>query len=221
MEATMNAKQGASDEYLRRLVPPRSVCIEAYEYAKKHLPLPILHHSLRVFLYAKWVAEKERDVWGLQDDRMDLLFIASMFHDVGATHAHDGDLRFEVEGGNAGKDFALQHGINAADAHLIWTAIAVHTSPQIAERLHPMTRLIRLGPLTDFRQATRDELGANEFVASIERELPRLDIERCLGDAIVEQAARKPHKAPAASWPNNLLRAHLANPDWKGINKDF
>jgi hypothetical protein len=217
----MDATQSGSHPNLQRFVPGRPLCTKAFEYAETHLPLPILHHSIRVFLFAKWVAEKEPEAWPLDDDKIDLLFIASMYHDMGATHTHDGDLRFEVEGGNAGKSFALEHGIDEANAHLIWTAIAVHTSPQIAERLHPMTRLIRLGPLLDFRQATRDELGANDYAASIERDLPRLEIEKCLGDAVVAQAKQKPSKAPAASWPNNLLRSHLANPDWKGVNKDF
>jgi HD domain len=209
------------DEYLRRFVPSRPLCVAAFDYAQTQLPLTLLHHSLRVFIFAKWLAEREDDVWGTQDATADLLFVASICHDLGATHHHDGELRFEVEGANAAKEFALSQGVEEKSAHLIWIAVAVHTSPQIAERIHPLSRLVRLGVMIDFRQATRDELGANEYAGSIESQIPRLEIEKILGDAVVKQALPKRHKAPAASWPGVLVRAHLENPDWNGVNRGF
>lgn len=56
---------------------------------------------------------------------------------------------------------------------------------------------------------------------ALERKYPRLEVEIALGDAIVAQALKTPSKAPAACWPGCLLRAHLADPDYKGVNKEF
>ena len=39
--------------------------------------------------------------------------------------------------------------------------------------------------------------------------------------AVVKQAVERPGKAPAASWPNNLLNAYLVEPGWEGVNKGF
>ncbi|KAI1344256.1 hypothetical protein F5Y15DRAFT_424468 [Xylariaceae sp. FL0016] len=49
----------------------------------------------------------------------------------------------------------------------------------------------------------------------------RGDIEKVLGDAVVEQALGRPAKAPQVSWPWNMVRAKLAEPEWEGMNKGF
>ncbi|EEB93572.1 hypothetical protein MPER_07748 [Moniliophthora perniciosa FA553] len=51
--------------------------------------------------------------------------------------------------------------------HKVWTAIALHTSPGIAERIDPFTRLVRLGVNMDFSRTVRDEYGATEYAEEI------------------------------------------------------
>jgi hypothetical protein len=55
----------------------------------------------------------------------------------------------------------------------------------------------------------------------MDEELPRLDIEKELGDAVVRQALDRPEKAPPASWPGDLVRATKEDPEWEGVNKAF
>jgi len=78
-----------------------------------------------------------------------------------------------------------------------------------------------MGVLIDFRAATRSSAGAVEYAKDIEARLPRLNIEKILGDAVVEQAVKNPAKAPPASWPNILYKSHLENPEWTGVNRAF
>ena len=66
----------------------------------------------------------------------------------------------------------------------------------------------------DFRLATKPSLGATEYERDIEAKLPRLDIEKILGNAVVEQAIDNPGRAPAASWPNKSYKSHLEHPEW-------
>ncbi|KIW94740.1 uncharacterized protein Z519_04717 [Cladophialophora bantiana CBS 173.52] len=203
---------------LRAFVPSSTLCASAFDLVTSTaLPLSIVHHSLRVYLFAKWLAEREKSEWADSD----LLFVACICHDLGATQAHNGPQRFEVEGADAAAEFLRRQGKSEAEVHEVWTAVALHTSPGIAERITPLARLVRLGVLIDFRPATRSSLGAAAYAEAIEAKLPRMEIEKILGDAVVQQAVQNPAKAPAASWPNNLYKAYLENPGWTGINRGF
>jgi hypothetical protein len=127
-----------------------------------------------------------------------------------------------VEGADAAAGFLDGHGVPAAARQRIWEAIALHTSPGIAERMGPVTRLTRAGVLTDFGRPPAGVPGVTAAQrGEIEGRHPRLDIERELGDAIVRQAVAKPAKAPRSSWPGGLLAAHLADPHRDGVNPAF
>jgi hypothetical protein len=107
--------------------------------------------------------------------------------------------------------------VSPAEIDLVWEAIALHTSPHIAERRGPVTRLTRLGVRGDFGLDTVTE---NERRV-IEEAYPRLDVEKHLGDAVLEQALRKPEKAPRNSWPASLVRAHHDDPHNSGVSEAF
>lgn len=202
-------------------VPPTPLSQRAFELAQNTLPLPILNHSLRVFVFARWLAEQENSPLVADQHQLDLLFVACICHDFGATDEYDGAERFECCGADAAVSFLDAQAVSKTDAHAVWTAIALHTSPGIAERIDPFTRLVRLGVLLDFRQATRDKLDANAYFNEIVGAIPRADIEKHLGDAVVAQALKNAEKAPAASWPGVLLRSHLEDPTWSGVNRAF
>lgn len=161
----------------------------------------------------------------LIDER--LIYVASMFHDIGTCDIHDHAQRFEVCGADGAVDFMQTHGTSdKAVLREIWTAIALHTSPGLAERMSPLTRLIRTGPKTDFGHEQYRRLLGEEFLNAAEAEFPRGDPEKVLGDAVSGQAERRTgeerdSKAPAVSWPWNLLRCRLEDPEWQGVNKGF
>jgi hypothetical protein len=175
----------------------------------------IVNHSVRVFGYAKAIADHEGCVLDSE-----ALHIAALFHDAGTATEHDGPLRFEIEGADAAAAFLAAHGWNASRVDAVWEAIALHTSPQIAERRGPLTRYLRLGVRTDFGEESLLP-DAGRLRSEAEAEHPRLGIEQELGDAVVRQAVRNPAKAPPASWPGALLQAHLAHPSRQGVNPSF
>lgn len=176
---------------------------------------PIFNHSARVFEYARIIAAREG--WAVD---VAALRIASLFHDAGTADEYDGPQRFEVEGADAAAAFLTSHGWEAARVDSVWEAIALHTSPQIAERRGPVARYLRLGVRADFGDDTllpRAEKHRSEAEATY----PRLMIEQCLGRTVVEQALRNPEKAPPSSWPGGLLQAHLSTTHAQGINPAF
>jgi HD superfamily phosphohydrolase YqeK len=176
---------------------------------------------MRVYLYAKGLAEHSNSVYATDATKHDLLFTACLFHDIGTTDQYDGTHRFEVEGGDAAVKHLTQFDVSEAEKHDVWTAIACHTSPQIAERIGELSKLIRLAVITDFgRRSTAWEVLA-PLREELEKSFERGDIEKVLGDAVVEQAKRRPEKAPMATWPGVMYKAHLAEPEWSGVNKMF
>lgn len=140
---------------------------------------------------------------------------------MGTTASYDGEQRFEVEGGDAAVKFLSQFDVEDKDKHDVWTAIACHTSPGIAERIGELARLVRLAVVTDFGRRTEVWDVLEPLRKDLEGAYERVGIEKVLGDAVVEQAKRKPGKAPMVSWPGVMYRAALAEPEWEGVNKAF
>jgi hypothetical protein len=212
-------------------VPPGDLASAALDLAQTTLHPTILNHSLRVYFLAKWLAQRESS--GLADAaNLPLLFAASLCHDLGTTDRFNGSQRFEVEGADAASDLCKQHAVSDADAHRVWVAIALHTSTGIAERIDAFTRLVRVAVKMDFSEAAQTRFGANAYAAEIEAVLPRGEIEKELGDAVVRQAGKIDftvdaktwpdlEKFPKASWPGILLRGHLENPGHDGVNLAF
>jgi hypothetical protein len=101
----------------------------------------LFHHSSRVYFWGA-LAGKRR---GLKFDA-ELLYAGAMFHDVGLTAHHCSEHeRFEVDGANAARDFLRARGIMQQDIDLVWTAIALHTTPGIPQHMHPVIALVTAG----------------------------------------------------------------------------
>ncbi|KAF9892318.1 hypothetical protein FE257_002095 [Aspergillus nanangensis] len=211
------------------LIPPDPLTQGAYQLAKSLLPPSILHHSIRVSLFAARLAQRENSPWATDPSKPPLLAVACLLHDIGCATQFDGPQRFEVEGADAAANYLRQHQhqeqhpVTESDIHEVWTAIALHSSPGIAERISDCARLVRQAVLVDFGKVVGEEESGDDalFKRGVEGEFPRLAVEKDLGDVVVEQALRRPGKAPAASWPGVLVRAKKEFPEWEGVNKGF
>ncbi|KAJ4989163.1 metal dependent phosphohydrolase [Stagonosporopsis vannaccii] len=202
-------------------IPATPISQAAFEHAASLLAPPILSHSMRVYLYASKYATHTSSVYATSATAHDLLFTACLFHDIGTASTYDGPQRFEVEGGDAAVSFLSQYNIPEADKHDVWTAIACHTSPQIAERISELARFVRIAVLTDFGRKSEAWDVLQPVRGELEARYEREGVEKVLGDAVVEQAVRRPGKAPMVSWPGVMYRAYLEEPEWDGVNKMF
>ena len=101
----------------------------------------LFHHSSRVYYWGALAGLRR----GLKVDP-ELLYAGAMFHDMGLMHQHSSPHeRFEVDGANAARDFLRRHGIAPQDVDLVWTAIALHTTPGIPQHMHPVVALVTAG----------------------------------------------------------------------------
>lgn len=217
-------------------IPSHPSCYEALSTAQLLLPCSILHHSLRVYLYALkiWDAGEPREPppftpappptavsAAAPQVTREVLFISCLLHDLGASNALASQpLRFETAGADAVADLLARHDTDPAVVREAWLAVALHSSPHVAEGAGGLVRALRIAVLVDFK-ALGDGVVPAGFVEEVEVMLPRMDVERDLGDAVVRQARALRSKAPGGSWPGDLLRAADAEPGWDGVNKAF
>lgn len=193
----------------------------AYFHAKHHLHSDILAHSLRVCMYAIAFSKHEGTKWH-SGRNIALLSTACLFHDIGTADSYDtGPVRFEIEGADAATKFLTKHGVSPEDALEVWVAITLHDTPQIAERISDLARLVRLAVLTDFGKKDASGTISKEDTQAAEQEFPRGSIEKVLSDAVVAQAMKQSGKAPRHCWPGDLYRAKMEEPGWEGVNKAF
>ena len=101
----------------------------------------LFNHSSRVYFFGALAGQQR----GLTVNP-ELLYAATMFHDVGLMPSHSSpDLRFEVDGANAARDFLRGHGVDPSDIERVWTGIALHTTPGVPEFMHPVIALTTAG----------------------------------------------------------------------------
>src|SRR5271168_2715655 len=130
----------------------------------------LFHHSSRVYYFGA-LAGKHR---GLKFDP-ELLYAGAMFHDMGLPLAHtSAHERFEVDGANAARDFLASHGIAERDIEVVWTAIALHTTPGIPQHMHPVIALVTAGVEMDVLGIAFSEFTEAERQAVVDAH-PRTD----------------------------------------------
>jgi hypothetical protein len=101
----------------------------------------LFHHSTRVYLFGALTGQRK----GLKFDP-ELLYVGAMFHDIGLTEGfRHSQLRFEVDGANAARDFLRSYGVPQAAVEIVWDAIALHTTPGIPEHKKPEVALVTSG----------------------------------------------------------------------------
>ncbi|GAA2671287.1 HD domain-containing protein [Streptomyces lunalinharesii] len=168
----------------------------------------VFNHSIRTYLFARLVAGRLGLAVGHDYDD-DVLFAACALHDLGVASDGPHTQRFEVEGADRAAAFLIDRGVPAADADQVWQAIALHTSPGIAERRGTLCVLVRAGVTLDFGGPVgADHLDdvTDEQADAVHAAYPRLDMVRSLTDAIVAQAANNAKNAPRYAIPGEFLR---------------
>lgn len=138
----------------RIAIPDSKLAREVTELIRDTESELLFTHSTRVYLWGGLLGARKNVAF----DR-ELLYVAAMFHDIGLTPAYrDSQLRFEVDGANAARDFLRRHRIADADIDKVWTAVALHTTPGIPEHMHAEIALLQAGAGMDVAGRGFDEI---------------------------------------------------------------
>lgn len=137
-------------------IPDSTIATQATELLLTHGTPFIYNHSLRVFLFSSLNGIRKN----LSYDP-ELLYVSSVFHDLGLTsHYSSPDLRFEVDGANAARDFLKSHGLPKESLQLVWDTIALHTTIGIAEHKEAEVALMYSGVGLDVMGEDYEHLSA-------------------------------------------------------------
>ena len=160
------AKEAIMPEIIAGIRVPDSGIVRAATQLVRDTEDDLLYnHSRRVFFWGALTGERR----GLKFEP-ELLYLGAMFHDLGLTGKYASpDLRFEVDGANAARDFMKSYGVPEREVEDVWTAIALHTTPGIPEHMRPTIALVTAGvemdvlgiAYCDFTHEQRDHVCAH------------------------------------------------------------
>ncbi len=168
-------------------IPDTPLAREITEYIRDTEDDLLFHHSRRVYLFGALQGQRR----GVKPD-LELLYAGAMFHDIGLTEGfRESQLRFEVDGANAAREFLTERGVSAEDAQNVWLAIALHTTPGVTEFLSPEVALVTAGVETDVVGIERNALSARDLDAATAVH-PRPDFKNRILNAFFEGNRHRP-----------------------------
>jgi hypothetical protein len=142
-------------------VPDSRIANDAAELIRETTTPLIYHHSRRASLFGSLQSRK----LGIQPDA-ELLYVAALFHDSGLVPPYRGTTqRFELDSADAAKSFLTTNGFSDAEADVVWTAIALHTTPEVPYKMAPVIAATTAGVETDVLGIRLDSLSQSEIDA--------------------------------------------------------
>jgi HD superfamily phosphodiesterase len=123
----------------------------------------LFYHSTRVYFWGALIGTRKRLMFDPE-----LLYTAAMFHDIGLTENYrESQLPFEVDGANAAREFLQSYSISERDIQKVWTAVALHTTSDIPEYMHPEIALVQEGNEMDVAGRRSDHFSSEQGEAVI------------------------------------------------------
>jgi hypothetical protein len=168
-------------------IPDSALANAATELVRDTTPELIYNHSRRVFLFGTLQSRPAR----IAPDP-ELLYVAAMFHDLGLVAPYRGDdQRFELDGADQARAFLTSHGFSQADAELVWTAIALHTTPEVPWRMADVIAATTAGVETDVLGMRLRLLDDADILAVVAAH-PRPDFKNRILEAFADGFSNRP-----------------------------
>jgi hypothetical protein len=149
----------------------------------------LLNHVHRTWWFAEFIGRTRE----MKYDR-ELVYIASLLHDLGLSASHAADKRFEVDGADAASRFLLENGYPKSKADVVWDAIALHSLADIADRRQPEVALVHFGAHVDVMGLRMEEISPSLIDDALAL-YPRIGMKAAFTEALAEVARKKPHTA--------------------------
>ena len=168
-------------------IPDTRLVAEATELVREAASPLLFHHSRRVYLFGALRGREQ----GLRYDP-ELLYVGAMFHDLGLTPKYRRtDQRFEIDSADEARSFLLSHGVPEDAATLVWTGIALHTTPEVPLHMAPEIALVTRGVELDVLGIGYHTV-SDEQRAAVTGAHPRPDFKRQILEAFTEGNADRP-----------------------------
>jgi hypothetical protein len=167
-------------------VPDTPLISRAIEFARERSEPYLFNHVMRSWLFAATLAQLNQTAHDGE-----VLAVSTILHDLGLAEGFDGPLRFEVEGANAARAFALNEGIDERRAQLIWDGVALNSTPSIGLYKEAEVALCTAGIGLDWGGWGYEALTEAQVAAIVEA-FPRLDMKQRFTRAVCHIVETRP-----------------------------
>jgi len=182
-------------------VPQDDVSAATWRWAQRSLPDYLRSHSIRAYLWGVGIASGEG--WDFDPQ---VLWTASLMHDVGLTRIPRNTMCFEVEGAEIARRFLERHGLPAGTADRVAIAIILHMQPGVT--LADGVEAVLLDRATGLDVRGEGYGLVDTIRPDVMAELPRGAFDRRFLAAIGREAAMRPacqsarllHRTGLADW---------------------
>ena len=174
--------------YLRedRLAPPTSALTRAAEQcARRILPVPVLNHSYRTYVFGRALGELEGT-----DVDTELLYAGALLHDTGLVNA-SGEADFTLTSSRLARAVAEEVGLSTAATDTLLTAITMHYTPGVTADAGAVAYLLSAGAAVDVVGLRCWDLPPATLVNAV-HEHPRDGFKDVFTEAFRREAARVP-----------------------------
>ena len=171
------------------VAPDSDLARKAAAFAKQAHSEVLLNHVHRTWWFAEFLGRKRE----MKYDR-ELLYVASLLHDLCLSASHAADKRFEVDGADAASRFLLANDYPKSKAEIVWDAIALHALADIADRRQSEVALVHFGAHVDVMGLRMEEITPSLIDDTLAL-YPRIGMKAAFTEALAEVARKKPHTA--------------------------
>jgi hypothetical protein len=140
----------------RIVLPDSAVAIAARELCQRVSSPALLGHCVRTYIWGALLAQRTE-----QDFDSELLFVASLLHDLGLTSHAAPSVHtpcFAVSGARAALDFLHSQGVAAERALSAAECITLHMNPWVPKQHSPEAQLMAAGAALDAIGSRKHEL---------------------------------------------------------------
>jgi hypothetical protein len=163
----------------------------ATDLSRSVSPAYLFNHAMRTFLFGSLVG---RTLGQKFDD--EILYLASILHDLGLTERFEGDLPFEIQGAEAAKHFLEEHAYAKEKIGIVWDGIAMHASA-IGQYKQPEIALVGEGAGADVIEPDFSKIKRSD-VDEIVRAFPRLKLKDAFVTTCADVVRRHPRGASSS-----------------------
>jgi hypothetical protein len=157
----------------------------AMDYARIHSEAFLFNHAVRSWLFAVRLGQLQ----GAPHDA-EVVAVGTLLHDLGLTNSFTGPKRFEIEGADAARAFAREHGLDDRRLQLIWDSVALNSTPSIGLNKEAEVALCTAGIGVEFG-FQYDRIPPKEMKSILDA-FPRLDMKRRFTDSVCHIVKTKP-----------------------------
>jgi hypothetical protein len=157
----------------------------ALEYVRANSEPYLFNHAVRSWLFAVRLGQLQGGAYDAE-----VVAVGTLLHDLGLTRGFSGPRRFEIEGADAARTFAKEHGLAEDRARLVWDSVALNSTPSIGLHKEPEVALCTAGIGVEFG-FQYDRIPPDEMKGVLAA-FPRLAMKRRFTDSVCRVVRTRP-----------------------------